>query len=478
MVGLQLLTFYYLCSMNRFSAHAALLFVALVVLPFCAYSFKEAGESATHKTLVGRYIVVDSVSWTPLAGASVFDRKGHFIGQCGNLGKTPRIDRRDYPVTIRIIGYKELRLPEPLAADTIFLAENATELDEVIVSGKQHKVLHMLGYVREYSTLTTYTDTVFLFREKMVDFMLTPDRKTHFKGWDNPRVLKSKSYYRFTDKHGLDSVSGEGNYHFSWSDWVSPILSPKLTPAVRDVASATDTVQGRNRPTEIWTRRGDKVSVAVNVLADTASRRWVPRLSGFFNDGLEFDSFRVRFNYANVESDTILPIDLTGYSFNIESEGRGRKMFRFNRRDEQFYVTTYSEVYIVDKEYITVGEARKWVNKPLHASDLEILEPEEAPELQPDVLALISRVENVDKDAVRVGYTADSRLMSPYLYDWDHPDSFGRNFRVGRRALFLLKQVTGISAVRSHRNTRDRWRDFRQQQIHRKDPAPSAPREE
>ena len=68
--------------------------------------------------------------------------------------------------------------------------------------------------------------------------------------------------------------------------------------------------------------------------------------------------------------------------------------------------------------------------------------------------------------------------MSPYLYDWDHPDSFGRNFRVGRRALFLLKQVTGISAVRSHRNTRDRWRDFRQQQIHRKDPAPSAPRVE
>lgn len=460
--------------MNRLSAHTALLFILLIVLPFCVYPDNGVGENHIAERSADRYIVVDSENWTPLAGASVFDRKGHFIGQCGNSGKTPRIDRRDYPVTIRIIGYKETRLPEPPDGDTICLPENAMELDEVIVSGKQHKVLHMLGYVREYSTLTTYSDTVFLFREKMVDFMLTPDSRTRFKGWDNPRILKSKSYYRFMNSQGLDSVSSEGTYHFSWSDWISPILSPQLTPAIRDTLATTDTVQGRNRPTEIWTRHRDNISVAVNVLADNASRRWVPRLSGFFHDGLEFDSFRVRFNYANVEADTILPIDLTGYSFNIESEGRGRQMFRFNRRDEPFYVTTYTEVYIVDKEYITMAEARKWANKPQLAADIPILEPAEAPDLQPHVLALIDRVEHVDKDAVRAGYSPDSRLMSPYLYDWDHPESYGRNFRVGRRALTLLKQVTGISAVRSHRNIRDRWRDFRHRQIHRNDTDPAS----
>lgn len=50
--------------------------------------------------------------------------------------------------------------------------------------------------------------------------------------------------------------------------------------------------------------------------------------------------------------------DLTGYSFNIESRGRGHDMFRFNNIDEPFFVTTYGEVYMIDKEYITVKRQR------------------------------------------------------------------------------------------------------------------------
>lgn len=34
-------------------------------------------------------------------------------------------------------------------------------------------------------------------------------------------------------------------------------------------------------------------------------------------------------------------------------------MFRFNRNDEPFFVNTFAEVYILDKEYITVKEARR-----------------------------------------------------------------------------------------------------------------------
>ena len=62
-----------------------------------------------------------------------------------------------------------------------------------MVESRQQKVMHMLAYVREYSTLTTYTDTVFLFREKMVDFMLNTDPKVKFQGWSYPRILKSSS---------------------------------------------------------------------------------------------------------------------------------------------------------------------------------------------------------------------------------------------------------------------------------------------
>lgn len=89
---------------------------------------------------------------------------------------------------------------------------DTTELPEVLVLSKNHKVLHMLAYVREYSTLTTYTDTVFLFREKMVDYML-PVFGAKFEGWTKPRVLTSRSYYQFKDSRGLDSVSDVSNYH-------------------------------------------------------------------------------------------------------------------------------------------------------------------------------------------------------------------------------------------------------------------------
>ncbi|MDE6805737.1 MAG: hypothetical protein K2J05_02910, partial [Muribaculaceae bacterium] len=42
-------------------------------------------------------------------------------------------------------------------------------LPEFVVESNENKYLHVLAYVREYSTLSTYTDTIFMFREKMVD---------------------------------------------------------------------------------------------------------------------------------------------------------------------------------------------------------------------------------------------------------------------------------------------------------------------
>lgn len=49
---------------------------------------------------------------------------------------------------------------------------SVTELPEVLVESPKRNMLHVMAYVREYSNLTTYSDTVILFREKMVDFML------------------------------------------------------------------------------------------------------------------------------------------------------------------------------------------------------------------------------------------------------------------------------------------------------------------
>ncbi len=238
------------------------------------------------------------------------------------------------------------------------------------------------------------------------------------------------------------------------------ILPPvRIPPGLVGVETGTDTLSGRYSPSEIWSKSGDRITVDINVLADTASRKWVPNLSVFFNDDIDFEQFRLRLNYGNVAGDSIGAVDLAGYSFNIESNGMGHGMFRFNRRDEPFFVSTYAEVYVMDKEYISVKEAKKWDRRKFDAGAIEILEPADAPDLQPSIQALVDRVDTIDDDRIRLSFVPDRRLAGR--------DTGNRNFKVGRRALNMLKQITGISMIKSHRNFNNKWSEFRKGQVNK-----------
>lgn len=424
-----------------------------IILLVAFYLSMFSAEGQTHNR-----VVADSATRKPLPSASIFDRQGNLLGISKSNGKMPFIHPDSYPITIRYLGFKEVTVPA-IGADTIFLQENIAELPEVVVESRHHKVLHILAYVREYSNLTTYTDTVFLFREKMVDFMQPSDRKMKFKGWSNPRVLSCKSYYRFQNRHGLDSVSDRSGYHFSWSDWIGIAPSTHLPAGLCNVESGVDTIRGKYGTTEIWSRNNDRVNVEVNILNDTTSRKWVPNLAGFFRNDLDFEHFRVRYNYGDVVTDSISPLDLTGYSFNIESNGRGHEMFRFHRFDQPFFVSTYAEVYMLDKEYITVKEARKWENRKFDADEVEIIEPAEAPALQAEITELISRVNEVDKEGIRLDFPPDYRLISK------HKSKGRRNFHIGQRALMMLKDVTGITSYKYNKNMKRRWDELKKEAI-------------
>ncbi len=47
-----------------------------------------------------------------------------------------------------------------------------------------------------------------------------------------------------------------------------------------------------------WMKNDGTVTIDVNVLADTASRKWVPNLSGFFRNRIDFENFTVRYRYC------------------------------------------------------------------------------------------------------------------------------------------------------------------------------------
>ena len=132
-------------------------------------------------------------------------------------------------------------------------------------------------------------------------------------------------------------------------------------------------------------------------------------------------------------------------------------MFRFNKIDEPFFVNTNADVYILDKEYITVKEAKAWDKRDFDVDEIGIYEPLEAPPLSLSTLNLIERVNLLDKDKIRLDFLPDHRLVGI--------NSGRRNFRIGRRALFLLKQVTGITLYKSHKNFNKNWDHFRKDRI-------------
>ena len=162
-------------------------------------------------------VIVDSRTGLPLPKASVLDKKGKLIGFCSENGELPDIPASAYPLSIRCIGYKTVKIQQP-TDEHIALEETTYDLPELKVDRKKHQVLHIIGYLREYSTLESYYDTVFLFREKTIDFMIPTKQVKKYEGWTRPRVLESKSYYHFTNVEGLDSVSKYYEQIFSWSD--------------------------------------------------------------------------------------------------------------------------------------------------------------------------------------------------------------------------------------------------------------------
>lgn len=401
-------------------------------------------------------IVVDSATNVALPNASIYDKDGSPVGLSNSKGVIPKIARSRYPITVRYLGFNDKSVMYG-CNDTVFLSESVSELPEMIVESSRHRVLHILAYVREYSTLSTYTDTIFLFREKMVDYMLPSDNKVKFDGWSSPRVLTCKSYYRFTNNNGLDSVSDTSQHHFTWSDWIA--IPPEVSMPMRIKSSriSADTLFGKYNPTEIWRRNNDRIRIDIDVLADTISRKWVPKLAYFFRRGLDYNKFKVSFNYDNIEGNSVSGFDLDGYSFSIESKGRGREMFRFNKINEPFFVSTNAEVYILDKEHITVKEAKKWEKRDFDVDEIGIYEPMDAPQLSPAILDLVERVDLLDKHKIRLDFIPDHRLMGS--------NSGRRNLRIGRRALLLLKQATGITFFKSHKNFNNNWAKFRKEQI-------------
>jgi len=321
----------------------------------------------------------------------------------------------------------------------VFAAKAQTySLPEVVVNSKDKEVLHILALVREYSTLSSYNDTTFLFRERWVDFMLPTSRAKRYSGWSHQRTLSSRSYYHFTDCANLDSVSDRYfGQHFSWAEWISAPRPTVLPVTFRDNELQTaDTLRRGNLAAEIWKRSAGMISVQANVLSSRKERKWASGYASFLNsDEVSFEKFKVLYNFNNTgQTDSLRPEDLKSMVYQIESIGRGTNMLR-TKNNKPCFITTVAEVYFVDREFISRKEARKWEKIKLEDLDLRSeFFPDIIPPVSAEIAELKQRVEEIDHTSLRIRIKPDQRLAGRDL----RPVSFKE------RALKYLKSLIGL----------------------------------
>ena len=125
------------------------------------------------------------------------------------------------------------------------------------------------------------------------------------------------------------------------------------------VEEGADTIYGKYSPTSIWRKTGGSLYLDNDILGEIQNREWMPELFKLFSRNVDFTKFNIGYVFSGHEGDRIFADDIASVAFNIESFGKGDYMKRVMHTNDPIYMTTYGEIYITDREYISVGEARK-----------------------------------------------------------------------------------------------------------------------
>ena len=267
-------------------------------------------------------------------------------------------------------------------------------LPEVIVRPKNYSMLHLLCYVREYSIMSTEYDTIQLFREKTVDFMI-PSKKKKKGGWLSPRVLASRSAYRFANFEGLDSVSDRCTQHFSWSDRISLFDRYKF-----DIDPVSDSIV-----------------FAVDFLNQKNSRKLMPSIIELLESPLEkFIRFETTYYLSDLSSRAVTPENLTRFDLDVRSGQGFRQLNKNFTTKDSVFIDTHAEFYVINRDYLNDTQAKHWKNSPPKDDEIDIVPPPEASPLPPLYAQIALRAGNIDHAKIRRESKNDPLLIGP-MYD-------------------------------------------------------------
>lgn len=341
------------------------------------------------------YRLVDASTNAPLPLASITDRSGNVVGMTDKSGVIPELQKDRYPITFNYMGYASLQILKP-AEDDVKMILQEYELPELVISPGARPLLHLTGYMRELTSVLSSSDSVTIFKESVVDF-LVPVEKTKVKGWNKARELASKTYVRMSNSSGLDSVSNSHEYEFMlWGNRKSLIPSAaKIPDNIKGTEVTCDTVMGKYYPKIIWLKNGDVTRWYGDALANEKNHvtsPWALKLFGLTTDVTEISE---NFVFETPDGDFIGPSDLRQVSITIDMLAKGKLFKKTLDSSSPVNVRTYMELYLTDREFLSEEEGKSLKKEIPTIESSDILAPTNANPLHPAIMRTVERVNSL-----------------------------------------------------------------------------------
>lgn len=310
--------------------------------------------------------VVDSVTGFPLAKASIFDKNGVFIGIANDQGKLPdNISLASYPLNIRYVGYVPLSISSP-DLGVVKMEESTYTLPEVVIDDVSRNILYLQVYVRQYFTWENTKDTVAKFIEQLTDYAI-PIRKSKFGGWKKPRVLSGAEFeFMKMDKKkaSIDTLLYKENDKKSFTTNFDITQKFKLPESILSGEVTEYVENGKYSISERWTQTDDSYIYEDDALCDYSDHAYQPGFLKLFGASAAqtLDESRYKFEKGIINGAGVENLIEASTNFNIILKGKIFK--KATEQKEDTHVSFYSEMFVVDRAYLTPEEAKDLKKTP------------------------------------------------------------------------------------------------------------------
>lgn len=334
--------------------------------------------------------VIDATDSIPVSAASIFDFDGNVVGYTMADGIFSEIPETAYPITIRCLGYEPLVIAEP--KDTVWQMKQCFyDMPELMVVPGDRNVMKQILYIRNYFSLCNEIDTVTHFVEEMAYRYVpaTEDAKIDVGSQIHSARCRSFSQHKVGD---LDSVAYEENSKsFFMTSTLTKLSSKEILvhESLKNDSTGYYEKKGKAGLALVQRLSNGVFTFKEDLLADKKNHTlspWPLKLMGFTMD---INQFYTTNAFSINEDGKYYPKDLLEAGFMMEGEGRGKYIRMALDSKTTVAVRAMTEIYVVDREFLTQEEAKEESVKEVPKMDFMI--PSNVPALNEATSRLVER---------------------------------------------------------------------------------------